>query len=45
MIYLEYEDTKDKSEWISISKPTHVFNLVSNFHITYPAKPSPLSLF
>jgi len=44
VIWLEYEDTGDESEWIPISKLTHAANLVSNFHITYPAKPSPLSL-
>ena len=45
VIWLGYEDTEDKSEWISISELTHASNLVSNFHITYPAKPSPLPLF
>jgi len=44
MIWLEYEDTEDKSEWISTSKLTHTADLVSNFHIAYPAKPSPLPL-
>ena len=42
MIWLEYEDTEDKFEWIPISELTHATNLVSNFYITYPAKPSPL---
>jgi len=45
MIWLEYEDTGDKSEWIPVSKLTHATNLVSDFHITYPAKPCPLPLF
>ena len=40
VIWLGYEDTRDKSEWISASKLT-----LSNFHITYPAKPGPLLLF
>ena len=44
MIWLEYEDTEDDSEWILASKLTHASNLVSDFHITYPAKPSPLPL-
>jgi len=44
MIWLEYEDTEDDSEWISASKLTHASNLVSDFHITYLAKPSPLPL-
>ena len=40
MIWLEYEDTGDKSEWISTSELNHVSDLVSNFYITYPNKPS-----
>ena len=45
VIWLEYENTGDKSEWISASELTHAANLVSNFHITYPTKPGPLPLF
>ena len=45
VIWLEYEDTGDKSEWIPTSKLSHAADLVSDFHITYPTKPSPLSLF
>jgi len=45
MIWLGYKNTEDKSEWISISELTHAANLVSDFYITYPAKPSPLPLF
>ena len=44
VIWLGYEDTRDKSEWISTSKLTHATDLVSDFHITYPAKPGPLPL-
>ena len=44
VIWLGYEDTGDESEWITASKLTHAVDLVSNFHIAYPAKPSPLSL-
>jgi len=44
VIWLGYEDIGDKSEWISTSKLTHAANLVFNFHITYPTKPSPLPL-
>jgi len=44
VIWLGYEDTKNKSEWISISKLTYASNLVSNFYIAYPTKSSPLSL-
>ena len=40
VIWLEYEDTENKSEWIPISKLTHATDLVSDFHIAYPAKPS-----
>ena len=45
IIWLEYEDTGDKSEWISISELTYTADLVSDFHIAYLGKPSPLPLF
>jgi len=45
VIWLEYENTRDESEWISISELTYATNLVSNFYIAYPIKPSPLPLF
>ena len=44
VIWLEYEDTGNESEWIPASELTHATDLVSNFHIAYPAKPVPLSL-
>ena len=44
VIWLEYEDTGDESEWISISGLTYATDLVSDFHIAYPTKPSPLPL-
>ena len=44
VIWLGYEDTGDESEWIPTSKLTHAVDLVSDFHIAYPAKPSPLPL-
>jgi len=44
MIWLWYEDTGDESEWILTSKLTYAADLVSNFHIAYPAKPGPLPL-
>ena len=44
IIWLEYEDTGDKSEWISISELTHAADLVSDFHITYSTKSGPLPL-
>ena len=44
VIWLGYEDTGDESEWISASKLTHAADLVSNFHITYLAKPGSLPL-
>ena len=44
VIWLGYEDTGDKSEWIPTSKLSHAVDLVSNFHIAYPTKPGPLSL-
>ena len=44
IIWLEYEDTGDESEWIPASKLSHATDLVSDFHITYPTKPGPLPL-
>jgi len=44
VIWLGYEDTGDEFEWIPASKLTYAVNLVSDFHIAYPAKPSPLPL-
>ena len=45
VIWLEYEDTGDESEWIPTMELTHAADLVSDFHITYSTKPSPLPLF
>ena len=45
VIWLGYEDTGDESKWIPTSKLSHAVDLVSDFHIAYPAKPSPLPLF
>jgi len=44
VIWLGYEDTGDKSEWIPTFKLTHTADLVSDFHIAYPIKPGPLLL-
>ena len=44
VIWLGYEDTGDESEWIPASELTHAADLVSDFHIAYPTKPSPLPL-
>ena len=44
VIWLGYEDTGDKSKWISASELSYAADLVSDFHITYPTKPSPLLL-
>ena len=44
VIWLGYEDTGDKSEWIPMSELTYAADLVSNFHIAYSTKPSPLPL-
>ena len=44
VIWLGYEDTGDESKWIPASKLTYAADLVSNFHIAYPTKPSPLPL-
>jgi len=44
VIWIEYENTGNKSEWIPASELTYAADLISNFHITYPAKPGPLSL-
>ena len=44
VIWLGYEDTGDESEWIPTSKFTYATDLVSDFHIAYPAKPGSLPL-
>jgi len=44
VIWLGYENTRDESEWIPASELTHAADLVSDFHIAYPAKPGPLPL-
>jgi len=44
VIWLGYEDTGDESKWIPTSELSHAADLVSNFHIAYPAKPGPLPL-
>jgi len=44
VIWLGYEDTGDKSKWIPIFELTHATDLVSDFHVAYPAKPGPLPL-
>ena len=44
VIWLGYEDTGDESEWIPTSELTHAADLVSDFHIAYPTKLSPLPL-
>jgi len=44
VIWLEYKDTGDKSKWIPVSELTHAIDLVSDFHIAYPAKPGPYPL-
>ena len=44
VIWLGYEDTGDKSEWILIFELSYVADLVSDFHIAYSTKPSPLPL-
>ena len=44
VIWLGYEDTGDKSEWIPISELIYVSDLVADFHIIYPVKPGLLSL-
>jgi len=40
IIWLGYEDTGDKSEWIPTSELTHASNLVSDFYIIYPTNPT-----
>ena len=44
VIWLEYKDTGDESEWILTSELSHAADLVSDFHIAYPTKPGPLPL-
>ena len=45
MIWLRYEDIKNNSEWISVSKLTYTADLISDFYITYSTKPGLLLLF
>ena len=45
VIWLGYEDTENKFEWIPTFELTYAANLVSDFHIAYLTKPSPLLLF
>ena len=45
VIWLEYKDIKNKFKWIFVSELTYATDLISNFHIIYPAKPSSPSLF
>ena len=44
VIWLGYEDAGDESEWIPTMELTHATDLISDFHIAYPTKPSPLPL-
>ena len=44
VIWLGYENTGNESEWIPASELSYTVDLVSDFHITYPAKPGPLLL-
>jgi len=37
IIWLEYKDTKDEFKYISTTELTYATDLVSNFHIVYPA--------
>ena len=40
VIWLEYKNTEEESNWLSISKLAHISNIISNFHQAYPDKPS-----
>jgi len=44
VIWLEYEDTDNDSEWLPATELEHVKELLSDFHLKYPAKPGPLRL-
>ena len=44
VIWLGYEDTRDKYKWIPISELTHAADLVSDFYIVYSTKSGPLPL-
>ena len=44
VIWLEYKNTEEESDWLSISKLAHVSNIISNFHQAYPDKSSLLPL-
>ena len=38
-----YEGTDEETSWILMSKIGHASELISDFHLAYPAKPGPLS--
>ena len=40
--WLGYEGTDEEYSWFPANKLTHTPNLTSNFHSTYPNKPSPM---
>jgi len=44
VIWLEYENTKNKSKWLFTTKLAYTVNLVADFHSTYSTKPSSFSL-
>jgi len=42
VIWLEYEDTNNDSEWLPATELEHAKELLSDFHLKYPAKLGPL---
>jgi len=38
VIWLEYKDTDNDSEWLPVTELEHVKELLSNFHLQYPTK-------
>jgi len=39
VIWPEYENTEEKSNWLPVLELAHTSDLISNFHQTYPSKP------
>ena len=42
--WLGYEGTDEETSWLPTNELAHASDIVSNFHSTYPSKPSPLSV-
>ena len=41
--WLGYENTDEEYSWLPATELEHAKDLISDFHLSYPAKPGPLS--